>query len=194
MLGFAHDWADQEATLRSWELFARYVIPELQGTTRNLRASQQYLHDNQAELMGGASRAVMSKIMGHEGAAAAMATTMANMKAQKDAGGNGDDATFRPGVGVPHDGRVAAGGLPTEDQLTVRGLILVRTSGQVGERDGGGVADVQRVDAGGDRDAHAAGRGGHRAPGQPGSLGAEQHRDAGRDGERPQVVGRRRPV
>jgi hypothetical protein len=50
--------------------------------------------------MGGASRAVMSKIMSHEGAAAAMATTMANMKAQQD-GGGGDDATFRPGVGVP---------------------------------------------------------------------------------------------
>ena len=49
-------------------------IPEINGRTRRLRASQQYLHDNQAELMGGASRAVMSKIMAHEGAAKAMAT------------------------------------------------------------------------------------------------------------------------
>ena len=47
--------------------------------------------------MGGASRAVMSKIMSHEGAAAAMATTMEKIKAQQA----GDDATFRPGVGVP---------------------------------------------------------------------------------------------
>ena len=100
MLGFCHDWADREATLRSWDLFARYVIPELQGATRNLKASAQYLHDNQAELMGGASRAVMSKIMSHEGAAAAMATTMEKMKAQQAA----DDATFRPGVGVPTSG------------------------------------------------------------------------------------------
>ena len=100
VLGFAHDWADREATLRSWDLFARYVIPELTGVTRNIRASQQYLHDNQAELMGGASRAVMSKILAHEGAAAALATTQANLKAQKTT----DDATFRPGVGVPANG------------------------------------------------------------------------------------------
>ena len=31
VLGFAHDWANREATLRSWELFARYVIPEITG-------------------------------------------------------------------------------------------------------------------------------------------------------------------
>jgi len=36
VLGFCHDWADREATLRSWELFARYVIPEIHGTTRHL--------------------------------------------------------------------------------------------------------------------------------------------------------------
>ena len=45
---------------------------------------QQYLHDNQAELMGGASRAVMAKIMAHDGAAKAMATTMEQM--QRSAG------------------------------------------------------------------------------------------------------------
>jgi limonene 1,2-monooxygenase len=97
VLGFAHDWANREATLRSWDLFARYVIPEITGTTRNIRASQQFLHENRAELMGGASRAVMSKIMAHEGAAAAMATTMAQMQARQ----GGDDAAFRPGAGVP---------------------------------------------------------------------------------------------
>ena len=69
--------------MRSWELVARYVVPELNGYTANLRGSQQYLHDNQAELMGGASRAVMSKIMAHEGAAKAMATTMEQMAAQQ---------------------------------------------------------------------------------------------------------------
>ena len=35
VLGFAHDWANREATLRSWELFARFVVPELNGYTRN---------------------------------------------------------------------------------------------------------------------------------------------------------------
>ena len=34
VLGFAHDWASREATLRSWELFARYVVPELNGYFR----------------------------------------------------------------------------------------------------------------------------------------------------------------
>jgi limonene 1,2-monooxygenase len=97
VLGFAHDWANREATLRSWELFARYVIPEISGATANIRASQRYLHENQAELMGGASRAVMSKIMAHEGAAKAMATTMEQMAARQSA----EDTTFRPGAGLP---------------------------------------------------------------------------------------------
>ncbi len=99
VLGFAHDWADREATMRSWELVARYVVPELNGYTANLRRSQEYLHQNQAELMGGASRAVMSKIMAHDGAAKAMATTMEQMAARRDA--EQDDAAFRPGAGVP---------------------------------------------------------------------------------------------
>ena len=31
VLGFAHDWANREATMRSWELVARYVVPEVNG-------------------------------------------------------------------------------------------------------------------------------------------------------------------
>ena len=50
--------------------------------------------------MGGASRAVMSKIMAHDGAAKAMATTMEQMAAQQ-ATPSSDDAAFRPGAGVP---------------------------------------------------------------------------------------------
>ena len=30
VLGFVHDWANIEATRRSWDLVARYVIPEMQ--------------------------------------------------------------------------------------------------------------------------------------------------------------------
>ena len=45
VLGFAHDWANREATLRSWDLVARYVIPELNGSIRPLQASADYLHD-----------------------------------------------------------------------------------------------------------------------------------------------------
>ena len=53
VLGFAHDWANREATMRSWELVARYVIPELNGYTAGLRESQEYLNRHQAELMAG---------------------------------------------------------------------------------------------------------------------------------------------
>jgi limonene 1,2-monooxygenase len=101
VLGFAHDWANREATLRSWDLLARYVIPEINGSMTWLRESQEYLHANQAELMAGASKAVVSKILAHEGAAAALATTMAQAAqaaADQDAP---TQSEFRPGAGVP---------------------------------------------------------------------------------------------
>jgi limonene 1,2-monooxygenase len=87
VLGFAHDWANREATLRSWELFARFVAPELNGYTRNLQGSADYLHDNKKELMAGASAAVMAKIQGDPRAAAAMAVTMQQMRDQAQGGG-----------------------------------------------------------------------------------------------------------
>ena len=101
VLGFAHDWADREATLRSWELVARYVVPEINGFTRSMYASADHVISHQAELMAGASKAVMSKIMGHQGAAQAMATTMAQMaKARETAPEGASDTTFRPGAGL----------------------------------------------------------------------------------------------
>src|SRR5439155_1939230 len=39
LLGFAHDWAAPEAMLRSWDLFARYVIPEVNGLAAPFTAS-----------------------------------------------------------------------------------------------------------------------------------------------------------
>ncbi len=98
VLGFAHDWASREATMRSWELIARYVVPELNGYIRPMRSSAEYVTDHKAELMAGASAAVMSKIMGHQGAAQAMATTMTNMAKARDKGES--DTTFRPGAGL----------------------------------------------------------------------------------------------
>jgi limonene 1,2-monooxygenase len=100
VLGFAHDWANREATWRSWELVARYVVPEINGYTRRLRDSMQYLHDHQAELMAGAGAAVMQKIMAHPRAAQAMATTMEQMAAHATAEQE-RATTFRPGGGLP---------------------------------------------------------------------------------------------
>ena len=86
VLGFAHDWANPEATHRSWELFARYVIPEMNGTLTTMRDSAEFLHEHQKELMAKAGAAVMAKISENEKAAAAMKVTMAQA-AQRAQGG-----------------------------------------------------------------------------------------------------------
>lgn len=94
VLGFAHDWANHEATKRSWELVARYVIPELNGQLRNLRASADFLVERQGELMGRASAAVLAKIKDTPGAMDALQVTMA----QRAAATSG--AEWRPGADV----------------------------------------------------------------------------------------------
>ena len=99
VLGFAHDWANIEATRRSWDLVARHVIPAVNGTLRTQQASAQWVGDHKAELMAGASAAVMSKIMGDEKAAAAMGVTMQQMQARMAKQEN--DPQFRPGGGLP---------------------------------------------------------------------------------------------
>ena len=80
VLGFAHDWASREATLRSWELFARYVVPEINGYTKYQRKSADFIHDNKEELVKGAGAAIMAKIQGDPRAAAAFALTMQQAK------------------------------------------------------------------------------------------------------------------
>jgi limonene 1,2-monooxygenase len=99
VLGFAHDWANLEATRRSWDLVSRYVMPAVQGTLRPQIASADYVAANKAELMAGASAAVMNKIMADPTAAAAMATTMQQMQARMAKQEN--DPVFRPGGGLP---------------------------------------------------------------------------------------------
>ncbi len=38
----AHEWADREATLRSYELFAREVVPHFKGTLASLENSRDW--------------------------------------------------------------------------------------------------------------------------------------------------------
>jgi limonene 1,2-monooxygenase len=95
VLGFAHDWANHEATLRSWDLFARYVIPEINGYTRNLKESAEYLAANKVELMAGLNAAVMAKVRGNKVAEAAMAVTRQRMAAQAQG------SSWRPEPGAP---------------------------------------------------------------------------------------------
>lgn len=75
VLGFAHDWANRENTLRSWDLIARYVMPEVNGMLEGYRASRAYVVENR-EWFNRAGQAVLSKIMSHEGAAAALKAGM----------------------------------------------------------------------------------------------------------------------
>lgn len=81
VLGFVHDWANKEATARSWDLFARYVIPEVNGHLRPLQESARYVSENKGALMAGAVGAIMEAIGKNEkatAAAAQMAAQLAN--------------------------------------------------------------------------------------------------------------------
>src|SRR5438045_1524021 len=74
IVGFVHDWANPENTRRSWDMVARYVIPEINGYVKGLRESQKFLVENRA-VFERAGQAVMAKIMENEKAAAALAVT-----------------------------------------------------------------------------------------------------------------------
>ena len=78
VIGFAHDWANPENTFRSWDMVARYVVPEINGYLREMRASQQYVIHNRAAFDRGKD-AVMAKIMENDVAAAALAVTRSAM-------------------------------------------------------------------------------------------------------------------
>ena len=49
-LMMAHEWADPEATRRSYELFARYVMPRFQNSATRLQASERWAASVQAGL------------------------------------------------------------------------------------------------------------------------------------------------
>ena len=74
IVGFAHDWANIENTFRSWDMVARYVIPEINGYITKLRESQKHIIENR-ESFERAKEAIMSKIMENDKAAAALAVT-----------------------------------------------------------------------------------------------------------------------
>lgn len=76
-VGFAHDWANIENTFRSWDMVARYVVPEINGYVAGLRRSQKHVIENR-ESFERAGQAVMAKIMENDKAAAALAVTRTN--------------------------------------------------------------------------------------------------------------------
>src|SRR5437016_6158758 len=74
IVGFVHDWANPENTRRSWDMVARYVVPEINGYVDGLRKSQKFVIENRA-VFERAGQAVMAKIMENEKAAAALSLT-----------------------------------------------------------------------------------------------------------------------
>ena len=78
VVGFVHDWANPENTMRSWDMVARYVVPEINGYLAGLRKSREFVATNR-EYFDRARDAVMSKINENEAAAAALQVTKSPM-------------------------------------------------------------------------------------------------------------------
>src|SRR5437762_2841666 len=74
VVGFVHDWANPENTMRSWDMVARYVVPEINGYVAKLRESREFVATNR-EYFDRAREAVMAKITENEAAAAALKVT-----------------------------------------------------------------------------------------------------------------------
>jgi limonene 1,2-monooxygenase len=64
-LFMAHEWAGREATLRSYELFSRYVAPVFQGQRDAAVSSRDWAAGNRETFIGGAITAVMKAIQDH---------------------------------------------------------------------------------------------------------------------------------
>ncbi|MDH3681637.1 MAG: LLM class flavin-dependent oxidoreductase [Acidimicrobiia bacterium] len=74
VMGFVNDWANPEATRRSWDLVARHVIPEVNGALGPMRASNTFVRQNR-EYFERAGKAILDKIMDNDRAAAAFRET-----------------------------------------------------------------------------------------------------------------------
>ncbi len=96
-VGFVHDWANPENTFRSWDLVARYVIPEINGYVAKLRESERHLQVNRS-VFDRAGQAVMAKIMENKDAAEALKVTSnprvaaASAQVPKEIGNKGKQA------------------------------------------------------------------------------------------------------
>lgn len=74
VIGFVNDWANPEATAKSWDLVARYVIPEIRGMLAPMRESNRHVIENR-DSFAQAGKAVMAKIASNDRAMAALKAT-----------------------------------------------------------------------------------------------------------------------
>jgi limonene 1,2-monooxygenase len=65
-LFMAHEWADRAATLASYELFAREVMPRFQGSAQRAVRSRDWAAERRPELIGAAVGAVGQAIAAHQ--------------------------------------------------------------------------------------------------------------------------------
>jgi len=64
-LFMATEWADRPAMLRSYELFAREVMPRFQGSLPSLTGSRQWAAENRPAFIDAAGEAIMNAIQSH---------------------------------------------------------------------------------------------------------------------------------
>jgi limonene 1,2-monooxygenase len=74
VVGFVHDWANPENTMRSWDMVARYVVPQVNGYLAKLQESQHFVATNRG-VFDRAKEAIMAKINENDAARAALAVT-----------------------------------------------------------------------------------------------------------------------
>ena len=65
-LVFAHEWADREATLRSYELFARSVMPHFQGSLAGPEASGEWVRGSGGRFVQAAANAIGQAMSDHQ--------------------------------------------------------------------------------------------------------------------------------
>jgi limonene 1,2-monooxygenase len=61
-LSISHDWANREATRRSYELIARYVVPRFQDASAFTTRSMEWVQANRMPFLGAATQGVMEAI------------------------------------------------------------------------------------------------------------------------------------
>ena len=74
VIGFVHDWASPEDTVRSWDMVARYVVPEINGYLTELRKSREFVATNR-EYFERSKHAILASIQQNDAAAEALKYT-----------------------------------------------------------------------------------------------------------------------
>ena len=64
-LFMAHDWADREGTMKSYELFARYVMPHFNDEASSTQRSRDWAAENRPKFMPKVGEAIMKSINDH---------------------------------------------------------------------------------------------------------------------------------